>query len=130
VRFAVTALKPELASPIDQRFGRTRCLLIIDLPDRTTMVIDNKPEMHVAQDAGIQAAQKVIDSHVDALITGHCGPKAFRALQAAGVTVYKVSDGSVAEALDRFEEGNLTAAVAADADMVVGRSAGHEQCAQ
>jgi len=128
VRFAVTALRPELSSPIDQRFGRARCLLIIDLPDRTTTVIDNKPEMHTAQDAGIRAVQKVIDSHADALITGHCGPKAFRALQAAGVTVYKVSDGSVAEALDRFEEGELTAAVAADADMVIGRSAGQEQC--
>jgi predicted Fe-Mo cluster-binding NifX family protein len=130
VRFVVTALKPELSSPIDQRFGRTRCLLIIDLPDRTTMVIDNKPELHAAQDAGIQAAQKVIDSHADALITGHCGPKAFRALQAAGVTVYKVSDGSVAQALDRFDEGELTAAVRPDADMVIGRSEGQEQCAQ
>jgi predicted Fe-Mo cluster-binding NifX family protein len=130
VRLAVTALRPELSSPIDQRFGRSRRLLIIDLPDRTTMVIDNQPGMHIAQDAGLQAAQKVIDSHADALITGHCGPKAFRALQTAGVTVYKVSDGSVAEALDRFEEGTLTAAVRADVDMVVGRSAGQEQCAQ
>ena len=130
MRFAVTAIRPELSSPIDQRFGRSRHLLIIDLPDRATLVIDNQPGIHAASDAGIQAAQNVINDHADALITGHCGPKAFRTLQAAGVTVYKVSDGSVAEALDRFDEGTLTAAVRADVDMIVGRSAGQEQCDQ
>jgi predicted Fe-Mo cluster-binding NifX family protein len=128
VRFAATAIRPELSSPIDPRFGRSRCLLIIDLPDRTTTVIDNQPEIHAARDAGLQVAKKVVDSRADALITGHCGPKAFRALLAAGVTVYKVSDGSIAEALDRFDEGQLTAAVKADADMVIGRSSGLEQC--
>jgi len=130
VRFAVTAIRPELSSPIDQRFGRSRHLLIIDMPDRAVQAIDNQPGMHAASDAGIQAAQKVIDTHADALITVHCRPKAFRALQAAGVTVYKVSDGSVAEALDRFDEGTLTAAGRADFDMIVGRSAGQEQCDQ
>lgn len=128
MRFVATAIRPELSSPIDQRFGRSRCLLIIDLPDRTTTVIDNRLEIHAARDAGLQVAKKVVESRADALITGHCGPKAFRALQAAGVTVYKVSDGSIAEALDRFDEGQLTAALKADADMVIGRSSGLEQC--
>lgn len=130
MRFAVTAIRPELSSPIDQRFGRTRCLLIVDLPDRTTTVIDNHSEMHAARDAGLQVAKKVIESQADALITGHCGPKAFQALEAAGVAVYKVSDGSVAEALDRFDDGQLAATARADADMVIGRSAGLEQCSQ
>ena len=129
MRFAVTAHKPELSSPIDQRFGRARCLLIVDLPERTTTVIDNRQEMHAVRDAGLQAAKKVIDSQADALITGHCGPKAFRALATAGVTVYRVTDGSVAEALDRYDEGHLEAVANADADMVIGRSAGFEQCA-
>ncbi len=128
MRFAATALRPELSSPIDQRFGRSRCLLIIDLPDRTMTVIDNQPEMHAARDAGLRVAKKVAESQADALITAHCGPKAFRALLAAGVTVYKVSDGSIAEALNRFDEGQLTAAVKADVDMVIGRSSGLEQC--
>ena len=130
MRFAVTAIRPELSSPIDQRFGRTRCLLLVDLPDRTTTVIDNRSEMHAARDVGLQVAKKVIENQADALITGHCGPKAFHALEAAGVTVYKVSDGSVAEALDRFDEGQLAATARADADMVIGRSAGLEQCSQ
>jgi len=128
VRLVVTAIRPELSSPIDQRFGRTRCLLVVDLPDRATMVIDNKPEMHATRDAGLQAAKKVIESHADGLITGHCGPRAYSALKDAGVAVYKVSDGSVAEALDRFAEGELIAAANADADMVIGRNSGLEQC--
>ncbi len=128
MRFAVTAFRPELSSPIDQRFGRARYLLIIDLPDRTTTVIDNQSEIHAARDAGLRAARTVIESQADALITGHCGPKALRALQAAGVIVYKVSDGSIAEAIDGFDEGQLSVAVKADADMVIGRSSGFEQC--
>jgi len=130
VRIAVTALRPELSSPIDQRFGRTRCLLIIDLPERATTVIDNRPEIHAARDAGLQVARRVIENQAEALITGHCGPNAFHALLGAGVTVYKVSDGSVAEALDDLIEGKLIPAVKADSDMVIGRSAGQEQCAQ
>jgi predicted Fe-Mo cluster-binding NifX family protein len=84
--------------------------------------------MLAVRDAGLQAARKVIDSHADGLITGHCGPKAYNALKAAGVTVYKVCDGSVADALDRFAEGELAAVTAADADMVIGRNSGLEQC--
>lgn len=128
MRIAVTAIRPELSSPIDQRFGRTRSLLIIDLPERTTTVIDNQSGIHAARDAGLEVAKKVIESQADALITGHCGPKAFRALQAAGVAVYKVADGSVAEALDKFDEGELATTARADADMVIGRSSGLEQC--
>lgn len=120
MRFAVTAIRPELSSPIEQRFGRARYLLIVDLPDLTMTAIDNREEMRASQDVGMRAAQRVIEAKADALITGHCGPKAFRALQAAGVTVYKVSDSSVAEALNSYSEGELTPAVSGDPDMVIG----------
>ena len=39
------------------------------------------------QGAGIQAAQTVIGRGAEALITGFCGPKAFRVLTAAKVQV-------------------------------------------
>jgi predicted Fe-Mo cluster-binding NifX family protein len=72
--------------------------------------------MDAAQGAGIQAAQTVIDSGALALITGHCGPKAFRALNAAGVQVYLTADGTIDEVLDRLESGVLNVAHAADVD--------------
>jgi predicted Fe-Mo cluster-binding NifX family protein len=116
VRLAITAAGPELSSPIDQRFGRARYLLIVDTPERTTLAIDNLGGMNATQGAGIQAAQSIIDNRAAALITGHCGPKAFRALRAAGIDVYLASQGTAAEAVDQLEAGQLTLAPAADVD--------------
>lgn len=99
---------------MDQRFGRARYLLIVDLPERTFQVVENRGAAGAAQGAGVQAAQLVIDNQAEAVISGHCGPKAFRALAAAGVRVYLASEGTVAEVLDRLEAGQLAAASAAD----------------
>ena len=116
MRVAITAAGPELSSPVDQRFGRAHYLLVVDVPGRTTLAIDNLAGMNAAQGAGIQAAQSVVDNNATALVTGHCGPKAFRALKAAGIDVYLTSGGTVADAVDRFEAGELALAPAADVD--------------
>lgn len=116
MRLAITAAGPELSSPIDQRFGRARYLLIVDTPERTMLAIGNEAGMNAAQGAGIQAAQSVIDSKAAVLITGHCGPKAFRALKAAGIHVYLTPGGTVDEAIGKFQTGELALASAADVD--------------
>lgn len=43
-----------------------------------------------------------------ALITGHCGPKAFRVLEAAAIKVFNTDAPTVAEALARWRAGELT----------------------
>ena len=116
MKVAITAAGPELSSSVDPRFGRARYLLVVDVPERTTLAIDNLAGMNAAQGAGIQAAQNVIDNGATVLITGHCGPKAFRALKAAGIDVYLTSEGMVADAIDRFEADELALAPAADVD--------------
>lgn len=116
MRIAITATGPELTSLIDQRFGRAKYLLVVDIPERTVSAVSNHAGMNAAQGAGIQAAQSVVDNKATALITGHCGPKAFRALKAAGIDVYLAPGGTVNEAIDRFEAGQLTPAPAADVD--------------
>lgn len=116
MKVAITAAGPELSSPVDQRFGRARYLLVVDVPERTLEAVDNTAGMNAAQGAGIQAAQNVIDNKATALITGHCGPKAFRALKAANIDVYLASGGTVAEAIDQFEAGKLEQTSSADVD--------------
>ena len=116
MRLAITAAGPELSSPVDQRFGRARYLLMVDTPERTVTAIDNQAGMNAAQGAGIQTAQSVIDNKATVLITGHCGPKAFRALKAAGIHVYLTPGGSVDDVIGRFQTGELTPAPAADVD--------------
>ncbi|MBN1321268.1 MAG: NifB/NifX family molybdenum-iron cluster-binding protein [Thermoleophilia bacterium] len=116
MKIAITAAGPDLSSAVDQRFGRGRYLLIVDTPERTVQVIDNQAGMNAAQGAGIQAAQSVIDSGATVLISGHCGPKAFRALKAAGIEVHLTAGGTVDEVLSQFEEGKLELAPSADVD--------------
>ena len=116
MKLAVTAAGQDLSSPVDQRFGRARYLLIVDTPERTVQVLENRAGMDAAQGAGVQAAQTVINSKAPVVITGHCGPKAFRALNAAGVQVYLTQGGTVASAISQFEANELTIAPAADVD--------------
>jgi len=116
LKLAISAAGPELSSPVDQRFGRARYLLIVDTPERAVQAIDNHAGMNAAQGAGVQAAQSVIDSEASVLITGHCGPKAFRALRAAGIHVYLAPEGTVEEAIARFQTNELELARAADVD--------------
>lgn len=116
MKVAITAAGEDLSSAIDQRFGRARYLVVVDLPERAFEVVDNQAGLDATQGAGIQAAQKVIDSKATVLITGHCGPKAFRALTAGGIDVYLAPGGTVADALTQFEAGDLSQTPAADVD--------------
>jgi len=56
----------------------------------------------------------VIRSGAKALVSGHCGPKAFRVLSSAGVKVYNSDAATVAEAVEQFKQGKLKEAGGAD----------------
>jgi predicted Fe-Mo cluster-binding NifX family protein len=116
MRLAISSTGPDLDSSVDPRFGRARYLLLVNSRDRAVLSIDNKAGIDAAQGAGIQAAQRVIDNQAAAVITGHCGPKAFRALKAAGVEVYLTNGGTVAQAVEQFDTGELRLAATADVD--------------
>ena len=83
---------------------------------RSFEVIDNQQNLNAAQGAGIQSAETVIRSGAKALLSGHCGPKAFRVLAAAGVKVYTSDAATVAEALEQFKAGKLEEAGNADVE--------------
>jgi predicted Fe-Mo cluster-binding NifX family protein len=58
--------------------------------------------------AGINAAKTVIDAGAQAVLTGNCGPNAFRTLTAGGIAVYTGLGGTVQEAVEQFKSGKLT----------------------
>jgi predicted Fe-Mo cluster-binding NifX family protein len=51
---------------------------------------------------------------VQAVVTGHVGPKAWSALQASGIRVYTTAGGSVAQAAEAFRAGRLPELTQAD----------------
>jgi len=114
MKIAISSSGPEMSSVVDARFGRAPWFIIVDTESGEWEALENKQNMQAAQGAGIQSAECVSRHGVQALLTGHCGPKAFRALNAAGVKVYTGVQGAVSEAVERFKAGEFTAAGNAD----------------
>lgn len=99
-----------MESKVDPRFGRAGWFLVVDTNTGAFKAVSNEQNINANQGAGIQAAEQVSRQEVSALITGNCGPKAFRTLKAAGIKVYYGVDGTVAEILEQFHKGTLSEA--------------------
>lgn len=115
-KIAFTTAGQELSEALDPRFGRAARFLIYDLQSKSIQVIENQQGRNAAQGAGIQAAETVVKAGVDTLVTGHCGPKAFKVLAAAGVQVFNCNAVTVDEALHELLAGRLTAAENSDVE--------------
>jgi len=111
---AISSTGKNLDSNLDPRFGRAAYFIIVDAETMGYKAVENTQNLNLPQGAGIQAGKTIADHHVDALITGHCGPKAFKVLQSAGVKILTGAGGKVADAIEQFKNGNLAAASEAD----------------
>jgi len=107
MKVVVTSTGEGVDSEIDPRFGRASQFVLVDTETGETQSIDNSGGASAAQGAGIQAAETVSRLGAERLVTGHCGPKAFRALQAAGIEVFIGASGTVAEAIGQLKSGEL-----------------------
>lgn len=116
MKVAVSSVGDTLDSAVDPRFGRAEQFILVDTDTGEHRTISNAQNLSAAQGAGIQAAQTVSRNGAEYIITGHCGPKAFRALNAAGIKVIIGVEGTVAEAVDRLKNGELQPSSGADVD--------------
>jgi predicted Fe-Mo cluster-binding NifX family protein len=116
MKVAITTSGRDLSAPLDRRFGRAAGFLIVDTETGETAYESNDQNLNAAQGAGIQAAQNVAATGAEALISGHCGPKAFRILNASNIAIYTAEAATVQEAIDQFNAGKLTKAESADVE--------------
>ncbi len=114
MKVAISTTGQTLDAPLDPRFGRARNFLVYDLEERTFQVIDNTENVNAAQGAGVQTAAALARAGVKSLVTGHCGPKAFEVLTAAGITVYTSPAATVTAALEQLRSGALEPAPSPD----------------
>lgn len=114
MKIAFTTTGTTLEAPLDSRFGRASRFLIYDTDTEVFQSVDNQQSVNSAQGAGIQAAEVIVRSGAGCLVTGHCGPNAFRALSAAGIRIYSSTAATVAEALEAFQAGALATMHSAD----------------
>lgn len=116
MKIAFSTSGSTLDSPLDTRFGRASHFLVYDLENETFAVVDNRQSLDSAQGAGIQSAEMVARQGVNAIVSGHCGPKAFRVLQAAGIRIYSSDAPTVRDALEKYRAGTLAEACSADVE--------------
>lgn len=114
MKIVVTAQGAEMESPVDPRFGRAKYFVLVDTETGQHQAHDNAQNLNAAQGAGIQAAQTVAQLGAETVLTGHVGPKAFATLTAANVAVYTNASGTVKEAIEQFQAGQLESAAKAD----------------
>ncbi len=110
MKIAVSAYGQDLEAPVDPRFGRAPYFLLVDPETMEFEVVANQTNLQAPQGAGVQAAALVARHRPQAVLTGHCGPKAFHTLRAAGIPIILGIEGSVAEAVGQYAEGHLTPA--------------------
>ena len=107
MKLVITSQGTDLDGPVDARFGRARYFIVFDTDNDEFTVLDNADQVDAAQGAGVQAAQNVVSSGAEALLTGNCGPKAFEVLSAAGVKIYSGIKGTVQEAVQAWRQNEL-----------------------
>ncbi len=116
MKIAISSQSITRDSLLDPRFGRAKNFLIYNEDDDSCEVVDNKQNFEAAQGAGIQAASLIASKNCSIVITGHCGPKAFKALKAAGIDTYLSGSGTIEEVLEKFKNGKLQKAENADVE--------------
>ncbi|MEJ2588449.1 MAG: NifB/NifX family molybdenum-iron cluster-binding protein [Deltaproteobacteria bacterium] len=116
MKIAVTSQGTDLTSEVDPRFGRAAYIIIVDSEDFTFEVVDNSENVNALKGAGIQAAKTASEKGAEVLLTGFCGPNAFKALNAAGIKVANDAAGTVKDAVNAYLEGKLPLADAANVE--------------
>jgi predicted Fe-Mo cluster-binding NifX family protein len=116
MKIAVTSTGTDIDSEVDPRFGRAPYILIVDSETFEFDVLDNKENVNALKGAGIQAAGAVSRKGADVLLTGFCGPNAFKAMNAAKIKVANDAKGTVREAVQAYLDGKLPLADAANVE--------------
>ncbi len=116
MKIAVTSTGTDLDAKVDPRFGRAAYILIVDTFSLGVEVLNNSENVNAFKGAGIQAASMVSEKGAGFLLTGFCGPNAYKTLQAAGIKVVNDIGGTVREAVAKFNEGKVGCAQEANAE--------------
>lgn len=95
-----------LSSPMDDRFGRADCFVLVDSESAESETINN-PSLSASGGAGVNSAEVLSRRGVEVVIANNVGPKARRALQAAGIRLFKAEFSTAEENLEAFRKDEL-----------------------
>ncbi len=116
MKIAVTSKGQSLSSDTDPRFGRAPFIIIVDTETMDFEAVDNSSNVDAFKGAGIQAATMVADKGAEVLLTGYCGPNAFKTVSAAGLKVVNDITGTVKDVVTQFTAGDVIYSEEANTD--------------
>ncbi len=116
MKIAVTSQGNTLDSELDPRFGRAAYIIIVDTQTLEFEAFDNSTNKNAFKGAGIQAAAMISNNDAQVLLTGFCGPNAFKTLEAAGVKVANDQAGKIIDVVKKFNQGNIVFSDGANKD--------------
>ena len=106
MKVAISAVGTGIDAEVDPRFGRCQYFVIVDLDTMQVENVENS-SARASGGAGISAAQMIVGKGVEAVLTGNCGPNAFRVLAAAGIKVVTGVSGIVRDAAQSYKAGHM-----------------------
>lgn len=117
MKYVISVREESIDAAVDPRFGRAQMFALYDSRTGECTWHSNTQNLQAAQGAGIQSAQNVVNLGAEAVITGHCGPKAYRVLNTAGIKIYNVSSQlTIKEAVRQIESGSIKPSDGADVE--------------
>ncbi len=116
MKIVISSKASGLDAEVDPRFGRAAYFLLVNPETMDYEVLENQQNLQATQGAGIQAASLVARHKPVAVLTGHCGPKAFEIFRRAGIPVIVGVTGRVREVVKKFRERGFTPASSADVE--------------
>lgn len=115
MKIGISSTGKDMNAQVDSRFGRCEYFLVVDIDSMNVDALSNE-SAHASGGAGIQAAQKMVNADVGAIITGNIGPNALQTLSAAGIKIFTGIEGTVKEAIERYTKGELSVTTAHNVD--------------
>ncbi len=94
-----------LESPVHNHFGSANFFVIVDTETETCEKVLNQDLDH--QHGKCQPLKALGGRPVDAVVVGGIGGSAFGKLSSKGVTIYKASEGTVRQNLEKLQAGSL-----------------------
>lgn len=107
MKIAIPVEKDNLETTVCPSFGRAPYFLLYQLDIKESEFINN-PAASSPGGAGIKAAQVIVDSAAQVLLTPRCGENAADVLKASNIKIYKTSGTSAQENISAFSKGELS----------------------
>ena len=110
MKIVVSVENPDLDAPMDPCFERASYFVVVDSETMAWEALENLQNLALPHGAEIQAAWAVLTGYPEVVLTGNCGSKAYKVLEARGIRICVDVTGTAREAVQGYLDGRYSPA--------------------